>query len=159
MKGSVFYSVLASSLLAGEPTVDLASERLTRTLGRRWRWIRPLVERYIKRFSGHTRPHRREFCEFLRHDQHFQQARAKYRKEIRIEQWLMESELMRPVPAAADWNLPRIEFVGALAEWLALDLTDLLWLADLKDLPRSLTAPRFSIITIASCQRLRGVPD
>jgi RNA-directed DNA polymerase len=141
MKGSVFYSVLASSLLAGEPTVDLASERLTRTLARRWRWIRPLVERYIKRFSGHTRPHRREVCEFLRHDQHFQEARAKYRKEIRIEYWLMESELMRPVPAAADWNLPRIESVGALAEWLALDLTDLLWLADLKGLASKLNRP------------------
>jgi len=141
MKGSVFYSVLASSLLAGEPTVDLASERLTRTLGRRWRWIRPLVERYIKRFSGHTRPHRREVCEFLRQDRHFQQARAKYRKEIRIEHWLMESELMRPVPAAADWNLPRIESVGALAEWLALDLTDLLWLADLKGLASKLNRP------------------
>ena len=141
MKGSVFYSVLASSLLAGEPTVDLASERLTRTLGRRWRWIRPLVERYIKRFSGHTRPHRREVCEFLRQDRHFQQARAKYRKEIRIEQWLMQSELMRPVPAVADWNLPRIESVGELAEWLALDLTDLLWLADLKGLSSKLDRP------------------
>ncbi len=53
----------------------------------------------------------------------------------------MQSELMRPVPAAADWNLPRIESVGALAEWLALDLTDLLWLADLKGLASKLNRP------------------
>ena len=134
MKASAFYRVIASSLIAGEPTVDLANERLTRTLGRHWRWVRPLAERYVKTFSGHTRPHRREVCEFLRKDQHFQEARAKYRKEIRIEHWLTESELMQPAPAAADWNLPRIESVGALAQWLALDVTDLLWLADLKGL-------------------------
>jgi RNA-directed DNA polymerase len=141
MKASAFYRVIASSLIAGEPTVDLANERLTRTLGRHWRWVRPLAERYVKTFSGHTRPHRREVCEFLRKDQHFQEARAKYRKEIRIEHWLTESELMQPAPAAADWNLPRIESVGALAQWLALDVTDLLWLADLKGLASKLNRP------------------
>jgi RNA-directed DNA polymerase len=48
---------------------------------------------------------------------------------------------MQPAPAAADWNLPRIESVGALAQWLALDVTDLLWLADLKGLASKLNRP------------------
>jgi RNA-directed DNA polymerase len=39
---------------------------------------------------------------------------------------------MQPVAAAAGWPIPRIETVGALAEWLELSPSELGWFADLK---------------------------
>jgi hypothetical protein len=48
---------------------------------------------------------------------------------------------MQPVAAAANWDIPAIESTGALADSLALDVTDLLWLADLKGLTAKLNKP------------------
>lgn len=42
--------------------------------------------------------------------------------------------VMQPVAAASHWDLPRIESIGALAEWLELSFGELDWLADLKGL-------------------------
>ena len=141
MKNSPLLGLLATSLLAGEPTVDQASARLAQTLGRRWRWLRPLAKRYVKAFAGHVRPHRREVTQFLRQDRGLQQARAKYRDEISIAHWLAQPQIMQPVPAAARWNIPPIESVGALAERLGMTVTDLLWLADLKGLASKIDRP------------------
>jgi hypothetical protein len=44
---------------------------------------------------------------------------------------------MQPVVAAAAWNVPAIESVGALAEWFRLTPTELDWFADLKSLARN----------------------
>jgi hypothetical protein len=41
---------------------------------------------------------------------------------------------MRPVPAAGGWQIPAIESVGALANWLSLSPSELEWFADLKRL-------------------------
>jgi RNA-directed DNA polymerase len=41
---------------------------------------------------------------------------------------------MRPVPAAAAWNVPPITTVGALAEWMKVTPAELQWFADLKGL-------------------------
>ncbi len=68
MKTSVLLDVLASSLLAGEANVADAHSRLVRSLGRNWRWLRPLAARYVKAFGPRTRPHRREVLAFLRKD-------------------------------------------------------------------------------------------
>ena len=39
---------------------------------------------------------------------------------------------MQPVSAAENWGVPAIESIGALAEWLGLEPSALLWFADLK---------------------------
>ncbi len=49
-----------------------------------------------------------------------------------MERWVTEPQSMRPVAAAASWQLPQIESVGALAEWLNLGVGELEWFADLK---------------------------
>jgi len=66
--------VLASSLLAGEPVVEAIVTRATETLGRPWRWLRPLAKRYIKQFAGRTRPRQRDVVRFLRQDSGFRRA-------------------------------------------------------------------------------------
>ncbi len=41
---------------------------------------------------------------------------------------------MQPVDAAAAWDVPTIESIGALADWLSITPDELLWFADLKGL-------------------------
>jgi hypothetical protein len=41
---------------------------------------------------------------------------------------------MQPALTAMPWRVPAIESAGGLAEWLALDASDLFWFADLKGL-------------------------
>jgi hypothetical protein len=127
-------SVLARSLLAGEPEVDDLLARAARTLGHNWRWLRPLVVRYLDAFAGRTRPRHRDAVQFLLDDEGFRQAHARHRREIQIAEWLPAPSRMQPVPAAQSWNLPAIESAGDLAAWLSLEPVELEWLADPKGL-------------------------
>jgi hypothetical protein len=52
MPASAVIGVLARSFLAGEPTADGVHARAVRTLGRSWRWLRPLTRRYLEAFAG-----------------------------------------------------------------------------------------------------------
>ena len=134
MRYSTLVRGLAASILAGEPSLDAISSQLTRTVGQRWPWIRNLASRYLATFPSTTRPSQREVIQFLLHDRGLRRARAKYRSELIIAAWLNEPEQMRPVPAAARWDIPPIESVAALAAWFGIPVNDLLWLADLKGL-------------------------
>jgi RNA-directed DNA polymerase len=51
-----------------------------------------------------------------------------------MHQWLNEPQPMLPVAAAETWNVPPIESIRALAEWLQLTPEELDWFADLKGL-------------------------
>jgi retron-type reverse transcriptase len=127
-------TVLARAFLAGEPVVEDLIARARRTLGRHWRWLRPLAQRYIETFAGRTRPRRRDVVQFLSRDPGVARARVKYRHEVRVEQWLTEPQQMQPVAAAAAWDVPPIESVMALADWFRLTPGELEWFADLRGL-------------------------
>jgi RNA-directed DNA polymerase len=116
--------------------------RAARTLGRRWRWLRPLAGRYVEAFAGRTRPRHRDVVRFLLHDPGFERARAKYRNEISIAQWIPEPQRMQPVEAAQHWNLPVMESMGSLADWLCLSIGELEWHADLKGLNDKIHNPK-----------------
>jgi hypothetical protein len=98
MRYSTLVRGLASSILAGEPSLDAITSRLARTVGQRWPWIRNLAGRYLVRFPANTRPSSREVFEFLRNDRGLRRARAKYRHELTIAEWLNEPQQMRPTP-------------------------------------------------------------
>ena len=51
---------------------------------------------------------------------------------------------MQPVEAAAAWNVPAIESIGALADWLNITADELLWFADLKGLAYKSKHPRLA---------------
>ena len=127
-------SALARSLMAGESSVEGVRARAMRTLGRPWRWLRPLALRYVETFGGRTRPRHRDVIRFLLQDPGFQRARAAHRDELAVAEWLAEPPRMHPVGAAQEWDLPAIETVGDLARWLSLHPTELEWFADLKGL-------------------------
>ena len=83
---------LADSLLAGEPTAELLFYRCSRTLGKGWRWLRPLTERYVKRFRR-TRPRRRDVIRFLRDDAGLERAQSKYSNELCLKELLTVPQL------------------------------------------------------------------
>jgi hypothetical protein len=106
MPALAMISVLARSHLAGEPIAGDVHARAVRTLGRSWRWLRPLARRYVETFAGRTRPRHRDVVRFLLDDPGLEQARAKYRNEISIAEWLPEPQRMQPVAAGDGWAFP-----------------------------------------------------
>lgn len=134
MFGPALVSALARSLVAGEPEVEAVVSRAARTLGHRWRWLRPLAQRYVEAFAEGARPRRRDVVRFLLGDADFRQARIRYRGKLRIDDWIGDPPRMQPVAAAEAWKLPVIETVGDLADWLSLYPNELEWFADLKSL-------------------------
>lgn len=134
--------VLARAFLAGESTLEGIVARGSRTLGRKWAWLRPLANRYLTVFNGPTRPRHREVVQFLLRNQGYQRACAKHSHELRIEQWIAESMQMRPAKAALRWNVPAIATTGNLAEWLGLNASEVDWFADLKGLVYKKNVPR-----------------
>ena len=108
--------------------------RLTKTLGRKWRWLSPLARRYAESFADKPRPRRRDVEKFLRGDSGLTRAVEKYRDEISVKTRLVETHSMQPAAAAQVWSVPAIESVRTLAEWLRLSESELQWFADLKGL-------------------------
>lgn len=132
MPSSSLLRALAASLLAGETTTDKIVDRLSLTLGRRWSWLLPLAQRYLRAFAGRTRQRQRTIVQFLRHDRGFGKAWSKHSGEISIRHWLSEPMRMQPIAAAVRWNLPTIESVEDLAAFLGLTASELFWFSDLK---------------------------
>jgi hypothetical protein len=139
MRNSALIDGLARALLAGEPTSHLLLDRCRRALGRSWRWLRPLTDRYLKKF-GTARPRRREAVDFLRNDIGLRRASAKYSDQFVIADFWTERQFMLPT----EWsrNVPAIDSTGDLAKWLGLNPADLRWFADLKALGYKQREPR-----------------
>ena len=127
-------TALAASILAGDSAIEHVVVRLTHTLGRKWRWLKPLAERYVSRFGNGVRPRRNDVEEFLRSDRGLKRVFEKYFDEISVSTRLVEAQQMQPVAAATTWPVPAIESAGSLADWLHLSESELEWFADLKGL-------------------------
>jgi hypothetical protein len=92
------YRAIASAFLAGEPSVEHLIERATRMLGRPSRLIARAARRFVKTFPpDKPRPRHREVVEFL--------LRFRGLQTLSVDQWLTESQRMRPVSAAASWPI------------------------------------------------------
>jgi hypothetical protein len=144
MPSPTFYSALARAILACQAAENDIVAHASKTLGRNWRWIRPLARRYLAHFGSEMRPRRRDVVQFLRADERLADAQRRYRDQIRIAEWIHEPASMHPVTAAVGWKIPRIESVGALAEWLEIGPTELEWFADRKRLCSRKSAPAIS---------------
>ena len=142
MRRPTLLSIRARSFLSGQPTVEQVIARASRTLGRPWRWLRPLARRYAEAIAGRTRPRRRDVIQFLHEDSGFEIAQSRYARELRVAEWLAKPQQMQPVAAAESWDVPAIESVGALADWFWLDPAELEWFADLRGLGYKKTSAR-----------------
>jgi RNA-directed DNA polymerase len=137
-------TALARSFLAGEATVEGVVLRGSKTLGRNWRWLRPLARRYLEAVAPQTRPRERDVIQFFLNDPGFRRAWSEYFDELSVAHWLPDPPRMQPVAAASTWDAPIIETVGDLADWFSLTPEELLWFADLKDLAYKTKIPRLT---------------
>lgn len=101
-------------------------------LGRHWRWLDPAILRYLEWAAGRTRPRHRQVEQFLLKDPAFKRALRKLSGRLHIQHWVTGQPVMQPAPAAGAWAVPRIETLGALADWLWLEPSEVDWFADLK---------------------------
>jgi RNA-directed DNA polymerase len=134
MRNPSLLRALARAFLAGEPKASQIAARAGQILGREWRWLRPLAERYIIAVEGKTRPRHRDVVQFFLDDAGFGRAWSKYFHELSVARWLTDAQQMQPVAAAEKWDLPRIESAGALCDWFWLEPRQLEWFADIKGL-------------------------
>ena len=125
---------MADAILAGEFSVESIADRCEVLLGKRWRWIRPLARRVTTRFGSKTRPRRRDLMGFLRQDRGFRRAQSRHSFDVDRSRIMLAPQKMQPVAPAAGWDVPVIESVRQLAEWLEINPENLLWFADLKGL-------------------------
>jgi hypothetical protein len=125
------FSAMSRAFLVGERTVDAVTERLFGTMGRHWRWIKPLARRMLAAFPAESRPRRIAVISFLQGDEGLRYAILKYGDQLRVATWIADPPGMLPVAAAADWQIPALCTVGELADWLAVSPDELHQLAGL----------------------------
>lgn len=127
---------LAEAFVAAPWHVDALVERGGKLLGRRGRWLRPLVRRLLAAHGSGGRPTARRVRAFLLADAGFERAcdkDAEHRPTVATGLWFPPVMSPAPGPPAA-WEVPTILTPGALAEWLGLTPTELDWFADLRQL-------------------------
>jgi len=127
-------NTLARCFLAGESSIEQIILRSNQALGRSYLWIRPLARRYVQGTAGQIRPRHRDVVDFILRDPAWHEAIAEESQQVSVEHWPVEPQRMQPIAAARTWNIPAIESVGALADWLWLEYGELDWFADLKGL-------------------------
>jgi len=125
-------TALARAFLAGQQSVEEIVNRSSRMLGRKWRWLRPVAQRYVDAFVNRIRPRHRDVVQFLSADPGLGRAWSRYFDQLAVKEWLTGEPRMQPIAAANAWSLPVLETAGALADWLRLTAGELAWLADLK---------------------------
>ncbi len=131
MLNRAFYSALARSILAGEAALEPIVARAGSTLGQNWRWLRPMGRRYLATFSRDQRPRHKAVVSFLVADEGLRSAFHQYGTQVRIANWLREPNRMQPVHAARQWQIPKIESLGELADWLQISPSELAWFTHL----------------------------
>ena len=121
---------LARCFLAGWPSSERIVELTSAAFRKppRWRWVRPLAVRFLKRFGTQARPHYRDVAGFLLDDPGLERARFRYAADLSVD---FEPPVLHP---AEPWPVPRLETPGDLAQWLGIEPSDLDWFADLKGL-------------------------
>ena len=84
---------------------------------------------------------------------------ARLSGRIQIERLVIAEHRMRPAAAAANWPVPPIPTLGALADWLWVEYGELDWLADLKNLShnysRRLLTKRSGGVRVIESPKLR----
>jgi hypothetical protein len=131
MESDDILHALAAALAAGDGSRQEMMDRCARLLGRPWRWLGPLSDRFLAQYAGRTRPRHCDAIQFLRQDRGFQQVWR--RPSLRLEHSISEPAKMHAA-AGVPWDVPALVSSGELAEWLGLTAGELEWFADYRGL-------------------------
>ncbi|MGH2850172.1 MAG: reverse transcriptase family protein [Solirubrobacteraceae bacterium] len=121
---------LADAFLAGEWTVEAALDRAGEVLDRRPRWIGPLARDVFASYHRAPLDRPRELARFI---ELALERRGAGGRPPQVRRWLVAE----PAMGRARWPVPRLASVGALAEFLELEIGELSWFADIRGLERS----------------------
>ena len=124
----------AHVLLVGDPSLPAILQCGETLFGRHWPWLRATAKRYLRKFTGTTRPRHRQVVAFVLADRSFRFACTKFKAELTVQNRLIGPEPMQQRGIFDSLPLPQIDSVAELARWLRLDINELLWFADLKGL-------------------------
>jgi RNA-directed DNA polymerase len=126
---------LASAFVCGRWETDELVEQGADALGKRWRWLRPLVGRLLLTVGAQRRPSRFRVMAFLRQDAGLR--RACRENAVRVGGLQRHRPVMAPAGARpASWEVPPLVTVGELADWLDVLPEELDWFADRRHLER-----------------------
>lgn len=122
---------LARVLLAGPLTPAPAALRVKTALGRRPRWLAPVLERLAADFGTGARPRLLRVAGALERHPAFVKEAAAGRLRLQAPG---PAPAMCPARGAPEsWRLPPLTSTGALAGWLNVTAGELEWFADLHD--------------------------
>jgi hypothetical protein len=130
---------LSEAFLAGPWELEALVDRAGRALGRRPRWLRPLVRRIMAAFAAGGRPRRVELCEFLEHDERLLAIVFDHNEDAPPITFCKADTPHAMTPAwgaPTTWTAPALTTVGELAGWLDISPAQLDWFADCKRLER-----------------------
>lgn len=133
---------LADAMLAGPASAEEFAQRAAHCLGRKSRWIAAFSRRLFQRFGSQlAHPHRTRLVEFIRADEGYRSAWTAARKP-RVHHYFLDPPPMAPRPGAlAACALPAIATPGDLAAWLGIDVSELDWYADRRNMNGSADGP------------------
>jgi hypothetical protein len=126
---------LADAMLAGPASAEEFAQRAAHCLGRKARWIGAFSRRLFQRFGSQlAHSHRTRLVDFIRADEGYCNAWTAARKP-RVQHYFLNPPPMAPRPGAlAACALPAIATPGDLAAWLGIDVSELDWYADRRNM-------------------------
>jgi hypothetical protein len=123
--------LLAEAFLACDWEDDAIQQCASHLLGRRWRWLPPLVDRILKAYPDRNALRFERLRSFLVVDPGLLQAWHKHRITFRFD--CLPTPAMRPAAGPPQsWPLPPLTTPRELAAFLELEVGDLNWLADIQ---------------------------
>lgn len=125
---------LAAAMLAGQFDEPGMKQRCMGLFDRSPRWLAPLINRVLDEFGAGRRPYAEKLITFLRSDRRLATNWGK--RPVSVRSCAIQSRFAPAASRFERWNLPSINSVGQLAEWLNLDVGNLEWFADRKQLGR-----------------------
>lgn len=120
---------LAMAVTVGRLSEEEAVRRMANVLGKRWRWLRPLAQRVVRRFGSGVRPRQAVVKRWITEDAGFRRAVRKRNIQVAGD-LICKPEMCAGNRAASGWSVPAITTVRELADWCDTPLDELAWLAD-----------------------------
>ena len=143
--------MLAAAFLAGEWEVGAMEARARTALGRRV-WLRRAAERVLEAYHRPPLDRPRELSAYV------EVVLERLSPRPRMPPRVLREPLFDPAMVGPRWPVPRIDTVGDLATWLALDVGELEWFADVRGLERVAPDERLRHYRYVQLPRRSGPP-
>lgn len=122
-------TALASAFVAGPMDRVSLQERGRLVLGRKWKWLDGVINRFLNAERGTVRPRQKTVVQFLMLDRGL--SRACLQHDLKVSYSNDISLQMSPMTAARSWLCPtQLNTPVDLADWLRLSINELHWFAD-----------------------------